>query len=116
VALGAAFLLFLLRGESASASSYSYQLLADSTVEAMAMTSQGETHAVEAMYPRAVALSRNLLGPGLMTLRLARYLVVLAVIGVASGGVALAKQVKSSRAAAAAASAKLAKVLDKDCK
>jgi RNA polymerase sigma factor (sigma-70 family) len=114
VALGVAFLLFLLRGETASAGSY--ELLADSTLEAMSMASAGQWNALEAIQPRAVALSRALVGPALWSFSLAKFLIVLVLVVAASGGVALAKQTQSARAAAAAASSKLAKVLQKDCR
>jgi RNA polymerase sigma factor (sigma-70 family) len=113
VALGVAFLLFLLRGEVASAGvSSSYELLADSTVEVMHMASKGETHAIEAMYPRAFAMSQALLGTAFLTVKVAKTLLILFLLVVVTGGAALAKQAHSARAAAAAAaSSKLMKVL-----
>jgi hypothetical protein len=118
VALGVAFLLFLLRGEVASAGmTGSYELLADSTIEVMEMASKGETQAIEAMHPRAFAMSQAILGTTLLTMKVAKGLMILFLLVVVTGGVALAKQAQSARAAAAAtASAKLMKVLDKDCR
>jgi RNA polymerase sigma factor (sigma-70 family) len=112
VALGVAFLLFLLRGETKAAAGDA--LLMDSTIEAMGMASQGETLAAQALYPRAFALSRGILGPGLSALKAVRFVTVAVIVGIATGGFALAKQRQSANRIEA--SAKLLKVLDKDCR
>jgi hypothetical protein len=80
------------------------------------MASAGENLAVQAIAPRAYALSQGLLGPGLLSLRFARFLIILAAIGFTSAGLALASQANSARVRALDASAKLLKVLDANCR
>ncbi len=114
VALGVAFLLFLLRGEAEAAGSD--QILADLTVEVMEMAAKHETLAVQAIAPRAFDLSRSFLGESFTTLKGFRFLIVLAVVGLTTGGVALATQVRKAQAAAAVSADKLSKVLDVNCR
>ncbi len=114
VALGVAFLLFLLRGGSEAEGAC--LPLAESTVKAMTIAAQGKMAALQTLYPRATSLAQQSLAPFFLSLRLARFLLILAVIGVASGGITLATQVKIARDNASSASVRLSKVLDVNCR
>lgn len=113
LAMGVAFLLLLLRRDaSASLATGPF----DATVVAMTLAAKGDFAALEAGFPKALDLSRNLGRFGESTRWVTFLLVVLAFLIVSSGGVGLAHWAGAIRGEAARASARLLKVLEVNCR
>ncbi len=115
VGLGVAFLLYFLGEDRAGAASSG--LLAEATAESMTLAHAGDFATLARWAPRAVELSRVVQGSAAMIRAGAVPLLLAALVILMIGGVAAAaRQSKTARAEAAAASARLAKVLGVDCK
>ena len=113
VALSVALLLFLLRRTATA--SVTPELIG-STVEVMTLAASGELAALEARFPRAFELSRFARQAGYQVRWGTTGLIVLAFLLVSTCGVALAHRAKARHDEVAAAYARLAKVLDADCR
>jgi len=114
VALGAA--IFLLR-PGQDARSDSMQSLAEATARAVSMASQGEHAALEACYPEAFALAREVGARSIFGNRAMAWMLAVALAISATGGVAWARQKMARRdKVEAEASARLLKALTVDCR
>jgi len=113
VALSVAFLLLLLKRDASAALT---STSVDSTVTAMTLAASGETAVLEALFPRAFRLACSLSSLG----GIARWgisgLIALVFLLASTGGVALAHRVNQLKQDHAEAKARLARVLEADCR
>ena len=113
VALGLGLLLFLLRRPTVASAE---ETLFDSTIEAMTWTHAGDLEAVEARYPVAWSLSQSASPWAVLAVRTPVVALVLVLAAAVFGGGTGAYLVATQRAEVQRASARLAKVLDVNCR
>ena len=113
IALGVAFLLLLLRRDVEASS---VDALGGATAEAMILVATGKVAALEARFPGPASLSRDVRASGIFPRRGAMILLALAFAVFSTGGIVLARQAKAARDAASVTSARLARLLDAECR